>query len=171
MSIFGKKERDPASDPAPSMVPAERPAAVAKGDIGATAPGRREPATATTIGPTIRIKGEMAGDEDVTIEGRLEGIVNLNRSLTVGKTGVVEADIRALNVVVYGRVVGNVIAEQRVEIHPSGRLEGNIKCPKISIHEGAHFKGNVDMSGGAGGASLGLTDGGAPKKAIPERKP
>ena len=101
------------------------------------------------------MKGELSGDEDVTVEGRVEGMVSLNRGLTIGKTGVLEADVRALNVIVHGRVVGNIIAEGRVEIHPTGKLEGNIKSPKISIHEGAQFRGNVDMSGGAGGVLLG----------------
>jgi cytoskeletal protein CcmA (bactofilin family) len=115
----------------------------------------------TTVGPTLRIKGELAGDEDVTVEGRVDGIVNLTKLLTVSKTGVVEADTRAQTVIIHGRVLGNVIAEQRVEILQSGRLEGNIKSPKISIHEGAHFKGNVDMSGSAPSAG-GAEEGSAP---------
>lgn len=145
MAIFGKKDKDeayPAFQPErreepPRPEPAPPPAA------------RRDAQTTTTVGPTIKLKGEILGDEDVNVEGRVEGIVNLTRNLQVGKSGVVEADVRAQSVVVHGRVVGNVIAESKVEIFPTGRLEGNIKCPKISIHEGAHFKGNVDMSGGA----------------------
>ena len=155
MAIFGKKEKESSPEPAHAPVPGDRREESARLEVAPPAPVRREVATGTTIGPTIRIKGEIIGDEDVTIEGRVEGILNLNRGLIVGKTGVVEADVRALNVIVHGRVVGNIIAEQKVEIYPSGRLEGNIKSPKISIHEGAHFKGNVDMSGGSGGATMG----------------
>lgn len=141
LALFGKKDRDsePIAPPPPPPVAAP---------IDPTRVVRRDSQPTTTVGPTLRVKGEFTGDEDVSVEGRVEGLISLTRHLVVGKTGVVEADVRALSVVVHGRVHGNVIAEQMVEIQPSGRLEGNIKCPKISIREGAHFKGNVDMSGG-----------------------
>ena len=109
----------------------------------------------TIIYASIKVKGEIVGDEDVTFDGRVDGIINLSRTLTIGKRGSVEADVRASNVVVHGSLIGNVIAEGKVEILATGRLEGNIKSPKIVIAEGAHFKGNVDMSAGSQGASLG----------------
>lgn len=169
MAFFGKKDRDPAESTLP--VPGERREEPSRPEV---VPGvaRREPASQTTIGPTLRVKGELAGDEDVTIEGRLEGIVSLNRSLIIGKTGIVEADVRALNVIIHGRVVGNIIAEGRVEIHPTGKLEGNIKSPKINIQEGAQFRGNVDMSGGGGAAQIGITETIPARAALPvhERK-
>jgi cytoskeletal protein CcmA (bactofilin family) len=138
LALFGKKDRDelPAM---PDFRPEPRPSEAQ--------PARRDGAqAATAIGPTVKVKGEVRGDEDVVVEGRIEGMIALSRTLQVGKTGVVEADIRAAAVLVHGRLIGNVIAEQKVEIFPTGRLEGNIRSPKISIHEGAHFKGNVDMS-------------------------
>ena len=102
------------------------------------------------IGPHVRIQGELSGDEDVVIEGRVEGKVSVTKSLRIGPNAQVNAEIRAHSVVVAGRVVGNVTAVEKVEILPSGTVEGNIRSPKIAIAEGAQFKGSVDMSGGKG---------------------
>ena len=149
MSLFGKRERDLSaenevplmgSDSAVSELPMSRP------ETPMIALAQPADDYRTTIDSSIRVKGELLGDEDVTIDGRVEGIVNLTRTLVVGKRGSVEADVRAANVVVHGSVVGNVVAEQKVEILATGHLEGNIKAPKIVIAEGAHFKGNVDMT-------------------------
>lgn len=99
------------------------------------------------IGNQIKITGELSGDEDVEISGRVEGKVNLKRNLTIAASGNVEAEIHAKNVVIAGRVKGDVSADEKVEIVASGALEGNIRAPKIVISEGAHFRGNVDMTG------------------------
>lgn len=107
------------------------------------------------IGPHVRVQGELSGDEDIVIEGRVEGKITVTKSLRVGPSAQVNAEIKAQNVVIAGRVVGNVIADERVEILPSGTLEGNIRAPKIVIAEGAQFKGSVDMNakGAAPGAA------------------
>lgn len=96
------------------------------------------------IGSSIVIKGELLGEEELVIEGRVEGKIHIKNNLIVGQKGSVEADIQAQSVVINGRVHGNIVAD-RVEIVASGSLEGNIKAPKISIADGAHFKGSVDM--------------------------
>ncbi|MFN7973205.1 MAG: polymer-forming cytoskeletal protein [Acidobacteriota bacterium] len=96
------------------------------------------------IGSSIVIKGELLGDEEIVIEGRVEGKIHIKNNLIVGQKGSVEADIVAHGVIINGRVHGNIVAD-RVEIVASGSLEGNIKAPKISIADGAHFKGSVDM--------------------------
>jgi cytoskeletal protein CcmA (bactofilin family) len=171
VAIFGKKDRDSAPDLSPAVPDGREPPP--RADY--LAPAARRDASQTTVGPSLKVKGEFVGDEDVTVEGRVEGIVSLTGGLTVGKNGVVEADVRAQSVVVHGRILGNVIAADRVEIHPSGRLEGNIKSPKISIHEGAHFKGNVDMSV-TGAVAVEPREptgapGGAARRGPPERKP
>lgn len=98
------------------------------------------------IGPQIKIAGEMTGDEDVEISGRVEGTVHLRKNLVVAPSGSVEAKIHAKNVTIAGKVKGDVTADERVEIVASGSLDGNIRAPKIVISEGAHFRGNVDMS-------------------------
>ncbi len=99
----------------------------------------------TTIGKGITIKGELVGDEDVKIEGRVIGKILLERNLIVGQAGVVEADVQAENINIGGKVTGNLIAQNRVEIVASGTMMGDIKAPKVIVAEGAHFKGNVDM--------------------------
>ena len=105
------------------------------------------------IGPNVRVQGELSGDEDIVIEGRVEGKINVTKSLRVGPAAQVNAEIKAQNILIAGRVVGNVTALERVEILASGTLEGNIRAPKIVIAEGAQFKGSVDMGGKAGPAT------------------
>jgi cytoskeletal protein CcmA (bactofilin family) len=98
------------------------------------------------IGPKTVIKGDVTGDEDVTVEGTIEGQVRISRDLRVAPGGTVRATVEAQSVVVSGEVVGDCAALQRVEIQSSGRLTGNIRAPRIVIAEGAVFKGNSDMS-------------------------
>ena len=166
LALFSKKERE---NTRPGSITPAQPAREERSPAPSSGRGKPEAGAVTTIGPALRIKGEMTGDEDVTVEGRVEGILSLAASLLVAKTGVVEADIRARTVTVHGRIVGNVHGEQRVEILQSGQLEGNIKSPKISIHEGAHFKGNVDMNvgaaddGAAGSAEIRTSESSRPK--------
>ncbi len=99
------------------------------------------------IGPNIRIQGELSGDEDLVVEGRVEGKISVTKGLRIGPQAQVNAEVKAHHVVIAGRIVGNVIATEKVEILPSGILEGNIRAPKIAIAEGAQFKGSVDMGG------------------------
>ena len=98
------------------------------------------------IGPSIQIKGELQGDEDLTIDGRVEGKIELrDHNLTIGSNGKIKADLFAKTIVIAGEVAGNAFAAERVEIAPSGRLVGDIHSPRITIADGAHFKGSVDM--------------------------
>ncbi len=106
---------------------------------------KRNDGSVTTIGKGITIKGELVGDEDVKIEGRVIGKILLERNLIVGQAGVVEADVQAENINIGGKVTGNLVAQNRVEIVASGTMMGDIKAPKVIVAEGAHFKGNVDM--------------------------
>lgn len=144
MGLFGSKtparpegERSaPISDaPKPAFAPA--PAA------SKAAPDVRT----AVIGPNIRIQGELSGDEDLVVEGRVEGKINVSKGLRIGPQAQVNAEVKAHHVTIAGRVVGNVTAAEKVEILPSGVLEGNIRAPKIAIAEGAQFKGSVDMGG------------------------
>ena len=127
MSIFGKS-----SSPSPEK---EAP--------------RHETRTAL-VGPKVRIEGELTGDEDVVLDGRLDGRVNVSKSFRVGPQGQLHGDIHAHVVSIAGKVWGDVSADERVELLPSGFLEGNIRAPKIVISEGAQFKGRVDMGGRSG---------------------
>jgi cytoskeletal protein CcmA (bactofilin family) len=101
------------------------------------------------IGPSIMIKGELQGNEDLTIDGHVEGKIELrDHNLTIGPNGKIKADLHANTVVIAGDVQGSVHAKERVEIAPTGRLTGDVASPRITIADGAHFKGSVDMERG-----------------------
>jgi cytoskeletal protein CcmA (bactofilin family) len=102
---------------------------------------------ACVIGAKTTVKGEISGDEDVLVEGTVEGQIRINKDLRVGQGGTVKATIDAQSVVVSGEVIGDCRAVNRVEIQASGRITGNIRAPRVVIAEGAVFKGNSDMSG------------------------
>jgi cytoskeletal protein CcmA (bactofilin family) len=100
------------------------------------------------IGQSILIKGELTGNEDMTIEGKVEGNINLkDHNLTIGTKGRIEAELFAKNITIMGEVNGNVYAEDKVEVANSGKLNGNISAPRVVIEDGARFKGSVEMDG------------------------
>jgi cytoskeletal protein CcmA (bactofilin family) len=103
--------------------------------------------TVVHIGKSVCVKGEITGDEDLTIEGKVEGKIDLkNHNLVIGSSAQIRAEISAKNIQIIGSVVGNVIASERVEIREMGSLEGDIVAPRVNIVDGAHFKGSVDMT-------------------------
>jgi cytoskeletal protein CcmA (bactofilin family) len=102
------------------------------------------------LGKTIQIVGELTGSEDLTIEGKLEGKIFLrDHNLTIGENGDIKADIQAKGVVVAGKLVGNITADDRVEVALGGAVKGNIKAPRVALAEGCQFRGSVDMDSGA----------------------
>jgi cytoskeletal protein CcmA (bactofilin family) len=99
-----------------------------------------------TIGKSLVIKGEVTGSESLYIDGRVEGAINLpGNRVTVGRNGQVQANINAKEVVVLGKVKGNVTASDRVDIRNEGSLGGDVTCQRISIEDGAWFKGSIDI--------------------------
>jgi len=99
-----------------------------------------------SVGKSVVIKGELSGDEDLTIEGRVEGTIELrNHVLTIGLNGHVDAQVVAKSIVVLGRVTGNLTATEKVDIREQGSVEGNIMAPRVAIVDGAEFRGSVDM--------------------------
>src|SRR5579871_1268388 len=99
-----------------------------------------------TIGKSLVIKGEVTGSESLYIDGRVEGAINLpGHRVTVGRNGQVQANINAKEVVVLGKVKGNVTASDRVDIRNEGSLTGDVVCQRISIEDGAWFKGSIDI--------------------------
>ena len=99
------------------------------------------------IGKSVVIKGELNGSEDLTIEGQVEGKIELrDHVLTIGPNGRIKAELYAKSVVVLGEVVGNVSASEKVDIRENGSVEGDITSPRVAIAEGAHFRGSVDMA-------------------------
>lgn len=102
--------------------------------------------SAAVIGKSIVIKGELSGDEDLTVEGTVEGKITLsNNNVIIGPNGRVTADVSAQTVTITGNVEGDVSASELVEITDSGSLKGNIKAPRLTIADGAFFQGSVEM--------------------------
>jgi len=101
--------------------------------------------TATVLGPTVEIEGEIEGEEDLVIQGRIQGKIVSRKDLTVDSSGKVEASITTKNLAVSGMLVGNVTATDKVEVRKEGRMVGDIKAPRVVIADGAKFKGNIEM--------------------------
>ena len=99
----------------------------------------------TVIGSSIVIDGEISGDEDLVIQGTVKGKISLKESLFVEGSGVVEADIETQNVEIAGRVTGNIVASDKVELKQDCRVVGDIKAPRVIIEDGAVFNGSIDM--------------------------
>ena len=98
------------------------------------------------IGKSVIIKGELSGSEDLTIEGQVEGKIELKDNiLTIGANGKIKAQVFAKALIVLGEVTGNVTASDKVEIRDGGSVDGDIVSPRVAIAEGAHFRGSVDM--------------------------
>src|SRR5215467_920266 len=98
------------------------------------------------IGKSVVIKGELNGSEDLTIEGHVEGTIQLKDNvLTIGPNGRIRAQVFAKSVIVLGEVTGNVTASDKVDIRDNGSVDGDLISPRVAIAEGAHFRGSVDM--------------------------
>lgn len=103
------------------------------------------------IGKSVVIKGELNGSEDLTIEGQVEGKIELRQNvLTIGANGKIKAQVFAKSVIILGEVTGNVSASDKVDIRDNGSVDGDIAAPRVAIAEGAHFRGSIDMQKVAG---------------------
>ena len=145
-------KRDESVKPATPAAPSAA-APVAATPVSASA-ARTEPRTQierdqVNIGKSVIIKGELSGSEDLTIEGHVEGKIDLRDNvLTIDPNGKIKAALSAKSVVVLGEVIGNVTASEKVDIRDHGSVEGDIASPRVAIAEGAHFRGSVDMQRG-----------------------
>ena len=98
------------------------------------------------IGKSVVIKGELTGSEDLTIEGHVEGKIELRQNvLTIGPNGRIKAQVFAKSVIILGEVTGNVTASEKVDLRDNGAVDGDIAAPRVAIAEGAHFRGSIDM--------------------------
>ena len=98
------------------------------------------------IGKSVIIKGDLTGSEDLTIEGQVEGKIELRQNiLTIGANGKIKAQIFAKVVIVQGEVQGNITATERIDIRDNGSVDGDLSSPRIAIADGAHFRGSIDM--------------------------
>jgi cytoskeletal protein CcmA (bactofilin family) len=119
----------PAARQAPEPVPLEGPGAAF-----------------VNIGRSVHIKGELTGNEDLTIDGKVEGSIHLrDHNLTISANGHITAEVFAKSAVIFGHVLGDIRAEDRIEIARGGFVEGDLFAPKVVITDGARFKGRVDM--------------------------
>src|SRR5262245_23103971 len=105
------------------------------------------------IGKSVIIKGDLSGSEDLTIEGAVEGKIELRQNiLTIGPNAKIKAQIFAKAVVIQGEVHGNVTATEKVDIRDAGSVDGDLSAPRVAIADGAHFRGSIDMQSKTAGA-------------------
>lgn len=161
MSLFSGKRGSPDG-------PDEVPARTAPAPEETRQPNRdaksQRGGTVADIGKSIVFKGDLSGDEDLQIDGQVEGGVQLaNHQLTIGETGRVQAQLYAKSVIVVGHVTGNITATERVEIQVNGIVEGDVHTPRLIVADGAVLNGSVEMTKSQGGAGS--------KPAAPEAKP
>jgi len=133
------EQRTPTSAPSAPAVTETAPSSAPRTVSASTA-------DQATIGKSLVIKGEVTGSESLYIDGRVEGSINLaGNRVTVGRNGVVAANINAREIVVLGKVRGNLTASDRVDIRSDGSLTGDVVAARISIEDGAFFKGGIDI--------------------------
>jgi cytoskeletal protein CcmA (bactofilin family) len=143
--LFGEKREDRNGTGSASR--ASTPAPISNPNGARRQQTHEEGSKVANIGKAISIRGDLTGNEDMVIEGQVEGKVDLpNNQLTVGANGKVKAEIHAKGVVIVGHVIGNVIGLERVEIQATGKVEGDVTAPKLIVAEGAHLNGAIQMT-------------------------
>ena len=139
MGLFGREERSDDKNPSPTETkPRQRNS-------------RPSSSVATLVAQDTVIEGEIKGSGDVRIEGTLKGKLDCNAEVHVAEGGQVEADLKAENVSIAGKVNGNIVGTRKIELGPTADVEGDITSPRILIREGATFEGQVFMTGKKGG--------------------
>ena len=167
-------KRDESVKPAapPASTPAAAPSASAPAAPQANELRAQLGRDMVNIGKSVVIKGELSGSEDLTIEGHVEGRIDLRENvLTIGPNGKIKAEVFAKAVVVLGEVTGNVTASEKVDIRDNGSVDGDIASPRVAIAEGAHFRGSVDMQRGATPAKPGQPSPPKPATTTPQPTP
>ncbi len=101
----------------------------------------------TVLGKSVQVKGNITAEEEILIEGKVEGEIRSSKKIIIGTQGDAKANLYAPIIKVAGKVTGDLIATMKIEIESTAHIEGNIKAPKLSVSESAYFKGNIDMSG------------------------
>jgi cytoskeletal protein CcmA (bactofilin family) len=137
----------------PNETSPPQPRAVQSGVTARTSPPRTSAGSAI-IGPSITIKGDVSGDEDLMIQGRIDGKVNLAKhNVTIGSEGRVKADVQARTVVVEGEVEGDLRAQEQIILRHTAKVEGSITAPRVVLEDGAVFRGGIEMDAGKGTAT------------------
>jgi cytoskeletal protein CcmA (bactofilin family) len=146
--MWNKQQTQPEAAAAPPVSGSPSPASVVAGGT----PSTPRPATSTgtrssaRLGAGLHIKGQLTGTEDLQIDGKVDGPISLDgHQLTVGPTAVLNSEIHAGEVIVFGKVIGNLYARDRVDVKTDGSVIGDISTARISIEDGAHFKGRIEI--------------------------
>lgn len=135
--------------PAPSSSPDLEPPLPRTGPAEVQRPASGTVRTSAWLGPSIEIKGKISGNEDLHIDGKVEGPVSLGgHRLTVGRSGEVTAEVAAREIIVYGKINGNVRGGERIEIKRDGSVIGDLTTARIVIEDGAYFKGRIEIARG-----------------------
>lgn len=100
---------------------------------------------AGVIGRGLHIKGEIHGEDDLIIEGTVEGTLTMAKNLTIETEGRIKADIQTENVIIKGQMQGHLNAREKITLHAGARLEGDMRAPRIEVEDGAYYKGNIKM--------------------------
>jgi cytoskeletal protein CcmA (bactofilin family) len=144
--MWGKQQEE--TQPPTQKAPATPPSAPAQPVAKAAAPPVAKDAASqpTVFGPSMRIVGEVSSNEELYLNGDLEGKLSLQNKLTIGPNSKVKANIKAKEIVIFGTVHGNVEAENRIALRTGATIVGDIKTAGIVIEDGAYFKGGIDIS-------------------------
>lgn len=144
--MFNKRDTDETENARPAGSQAQ--AATTRNAPPAAAPGggASRSSGAAVVGPTISIDGTLKGEEDLLVEGDIKGTIELkSNTLTIGSQGTVNAQVYANTILVDGSVNGDLYASERISIRATARIDGNILAPRISLEDGARFRGSIDM--------------------------
>lgn len=121
------------------------PANFSSSEVGSNPAPRAETPTAV-IGPKIRFKGELVGEEDLLIQGQIDGTIDLKgNNLTIGRQGVIKANVLAKTITVEGNVEGDIFGQERIAIRSSSNVKGNLVAERVTLEDGAKFRGSIDM--------------------------
>lgn len=141
--------REPRAEPRTPMQRVADPKSFEARPVDVRAPELKAADTAapraSVLGPTLRFRGELSAQEDLIIQGGVEGSITHTQSLTIGTDGTMKGDIRARVIVIDGKVDGDLYATESVNIRATSRVKGNVFAPRVSIQDGAFFQGQIDM--------------------------
>jgi cytoskeletal protein CcmA (bactofilin family) len=140
LSVTRPEPREPRAEPrSPQMQPRAAEPRTPEARVPEAAP------RVSVLGPTLRFRGELSAQEDLIIQGSVEGSITHTQSLTVGTDGTMKGDIRARVIVVDGKVEGDLYATESVNIRATAKVKGNVFAPRVGITEGAFFQGQIEM--------------------------
>lgn|GEM_PF-694534 len=156
MTIFGKNPQgvEPSSPSVVPVAPLSSSSSPSPFPGASPAPRPVSASSKTVIGSGSRLIGDLISDEDVMLDGQIEGKIRAERMVTIGSGGELEGDVQARSVLVGGKVRGQILASERAELSATAVVHGSVQAPKIIIAEGAHLQGNVAMSIGAEAAAM-----------------